>query len=78
MRTAAHRAADGTSVDLGLVGDPVDVDPAPERCFSSWVRAGHREPRHRCALDTPGWDALNVNADVMACRVAAALGRAIW
>ena len=36
------------------------------------LRAGHREPRHRATATTGA--ILNVNADVMACRIAAALG----
>lgn len=74
VRADQHRAASGAVVDLGLVGDPEDVDPdliellvlngyvpvIASLGIENHVSAGR--PR-----------VLNVNADVMACRVAAAL-----
>jgi len=73
-RSDRHRAASGATVDLGLVGDPDDVDPdliellvangyVPViACLGIEGRAPSGRPH-----------VLNVNADVMACRVAAAL-----
>lgn len=76
-RTAAYAATDGSTVDLEFVGDPEDVDPSLVQLLlgggfvpviaSLGVEAG---PDAR-----PG-QVLNVNADVMACRLAAALGDA--
>lgn len=72
VRAAAHRATNGTMVDLGLVGDPVDADVALIRLL-----LGARYVPVVASLgvdaDAPG-TVLNVNADVMACRIAAALG----
>jgi acetylglutamate kinase len=73
-RSDRHRAASGATVDLGLVGDPDDVDPdliellvangyVPViACLGIEGRASSGRPH-----------VLNVNADLMACRVAAAL-----
>jgi acetylglutamate kinase len=73
-RSDRHPAASGATVDLGLVGDPDDVDPdlVELLVLNGYVpviaslgienRASSGRPR-----------VLNVNADVMACRVAAAL-----
>ena len=71
-RVNTHKAADGRTVDLGLVGDPVEADGALIRTLlgagyvpvvaSIGIEAGHETPA-----------ILNVNADVMACRIAAAL-----
>jgi acetylglutamate kinase len=73
-RAAAHRTASGTLVDLGLVGDPADADPAlielllVHEYVPVIASLGIEEGAHARVL--------NVNADVMACRVAAALGGA--
>lgn len=72
VRTAAHVATNGTVVDLGFVGDPVDADPA----LVSLLLKAHYVPviaSLGVSADTPG-QVLNVNADVMACRVAVAIG----
>ena len=71
-RVGAHKTADGRTVDLGLVGDPVESDDALIRTLvdngyvpvvaSIGIEAGQKMPA-----------ILNVNADVMACRIAAAL-----
>lgn len=73
-RADRHVAASGTSVDLGLVGDPDDVDPDLIEVLVSngyvpvIASLGIEE---RTSAGHPR--ILNVNADVMACRVAAAL-----
>ena len=72
-RTAAHRTTDGSLVDLGFVGDPMDVDPTLIRLLLD-----HRYVPviASLGLDQPSVAApsvLNVNADVMACRIAASL-----
>jgi acetylglutamate kinase len=71
-RTAAHAATDGSVVDLGLVGDPVDADPA---LLALLVRARYVPviASLGISVEVPG-QVLNVNADVMACRVAIAIG----
>ena len=73
-RTAAHRATSGAVVDLGLVGDPAEVDPAVLELLlvhgyvPVLASLGIGEsPEHEPLI-------LNVNADVMACRIAGALG----
>jgi acetylglutamate kinase len=71
VRTSAHRSTSGAVVDLGFVGDPVDADGA---LVGLLVRHGYVP-----VVASIGWEAadpaavLNVNADVMACRIAAAL-----
>lgn len=74
VRSGAHRTTTGALVDLGLVGDPIDADPTLLR-----VLVSHHYVPVIASLGfgtgpegTPS--ILNVNADVMACRVAAALG----
>jgi acetylglutamate kinase len=71
-RSAAHVTAAGDIADLGFVGDPTVVNAALLDALLS----------HHCVpvMASIGFDAesaepqlLNVNADVMACRVAAAL-----
>lgn len=76
VRTAAHRSTSGGVVDLGFVGDPADADTSLIELLlvhgyvpvvaSLGIADGQAEG------DTP--NVLNVNADVMACRIAAALG----
>jgi acetylglutamate kinase len=74
VRLNRHRAASGAMVDLGLVGDPEEVDPdllelltvngyVPVIASLGLEGQGSSSRRH----------VLNVNADVMACRVAASL-----
>jgi acetylglutamate kinase len=72
VRVAAHTATNGSVVDLGLVGDPVDADPA---LIALLLKARYVPvvASLGISVDTPG-QVLNVNADVMACRVATAIG----
>jgi acetylglutamate kinase len=73
VRTAAHQATDGRVVDLGFVGDPVDADGSLVQLLTS--------QQYVPVVASIGFDAgspnsagmLNVNADVMACRLAASL-----
>lgn len=73
---AAHAApltaTTGAVVDLGLVGDPTDADPA---LFHTLLSAGYVPVVACLGVDDRG-QVLNVNADVMACRIAAAIGAA--
>jgi len=79
-RSAAHVTSAGHTADLGYVGDPAAPDPALLLLLLSGgylpvvaslgIDAGPRGPEAR----TP--DILNVNADVMACRIAAVLPEA--
>ena len=69
VRTAAHRATSGETVDLGFVGDPVE----PDASLISLLLANGYVPVI-ASLGIDHGTVLNVNADVMACRVAAALG----
>jgi acetylglutamate kinase len=71
-RSATHRTASGAIVDLGFVGDPSVVNIALVESLLS--------QRFVPIMASIGFDAdsadlqlLNVNADVMACRLAAAL-----
>lgn len=73
-RTNAYLATDGQSHDLGFVGDPEAVDAE----LVKWLLKGHFVPviaslgiDHRNVAGTRS--ILNVNADVMACRLASAL-----
>jgi acetylglutamate kinase len=73
-RAAAHRTASGAIVDLGLVGDPADADPA---LIELLLVHGYVPVVASLGIEEGGdTSVLNVNADVMACRVAAALGGA--
>lgn len=76
-RARAIRSADGELADLGFVGDPANADPSlvnllvahgyvPVVASIGVERSANGRP--------PGPGLLNVNADVMACRLAAALG----
>ena len=70
-RTTAHHSTSGAIVDLGLVGDPADADPA---LLELLVAHGYVPVVASLGLDDrDGSSVLNVNADVMACRMAAAL-----
>jgi acetylglutamate kinase len=71
VRASAHRTADGRVVDLDRVGDPVDAAPDLVRLL-----VDHRYVPVIASLgiDTTSSQVLNVNADVMACRMAEALG----
>jgi len=72
VRTAAHVGTNGVVVDLGFVGDPIDADPA---LIALLVKARYVPviASLGISVETPG-QVLNVNADVMACRVAVAVG----
>ena len=61
----------GATVDLGLVGDPAEIDPA-----LVLLLIGHGYVPVIASLGISDLGVLNVNADVMACRIAAALDRA--
>jgi acetylglutamate kinase len=69
---AAHHATDGGLVDLGFVGDPVDADGSLIELLASH---GYVPVVASIGFDAtaPESPMLNVNADVMACRLAAAL-----
>ena len=70
-RTAAHASSSGAPVDLGLVGDPMDADPA---LIALLLAHGYVPVVASLGLDAgAGGGVLNVNADVMACRITAAL-----
>jgi acetylglutamate kinase len=73
IRQGAYRATSGQAVDLGLVGDPVDPDPA---LIQLLVVSGYVPVIASLGLERNGSRVLNVNADVMACRIAASLGNA--
>jgi acetylglutamate kinase len=71
-RMEAHRSTQGATVDLGLVGDPTQADPS----LLQLLAANGYVPvvaslGYLADEATPG-QVLNVNADVMACRIAAA------
>ena len=70
-RATAHRTASGAEVDLGLVGDPTTVDAGLIELllahgFVPVIASLGVDERDPAVV-------LNVNADVMACRIAAAL-----
>jgi acetylglutamate kinase len=76
VRTSAHRSVSGAIVDLGFVGDPAEVDPS---LIELLLVHGYVPVVASLGIaNTTGAAAdpvlLNVNADVMACRLAAALG----
>ncbi len=73
-RVAAHRSTTGAIVDLGLVGDAADVDAS---LIELLLVHGYVPVLASLGFDahpsTGAPNILNVNADVMACRLAAAL-----
>jgi len=79
IRSSAHRTVAGAVVDLGFVGDPVDADASlilvllAEQYVPVVASIALEEPQTTLAGSEP--TILNVNADVMACRIASALGR---
>jgi acetylglutamate kinase len=79
VRAAAHSATDGEVVDLGFVGDPVDSDPTLLRVLLAHhyvpVIASLGLENLPGAAEGGSPTVLNVNADVMACRIAAGIGR---
>lgn len=72
---AAYRSASGAIVDLGLVGDPAEADTSLVELL---LVHGYVPVLASLGIsDAPGAGdpvILNVNADVMACRIAAAIG----
>jgi acetylglutamate kinase len=71
-RLPPHRASDGSRHDLGFVGDPLSADPG---LLATLMAARFVPVVASIGLeDSGGTQLLNVNADVMACRIAAALG----
>ena len=69
-RSGAHRSTSGAVVDLGLVGDPTDLDAS---LVTLLTKNGFVPVVASLGMSADG-QVLNVNADVMACRLAAALG----
>ena len=67
-RSSAHQSTSGAVVDLGLVGDPVEADPSLIQLL-----LGAQYIPVVASLGIESGAILNVNADVMACRIAAAL-----
>lgn len=77
-RSAAHRSTAGTVVDLGFVGDPAETDPS---LFELLLVHGYVPVVASLGLSDAAHASddstvLNVNADVMACRIAASMGDA--
>ena len=69
-RVAPITSTKGEVVSLGLVGDPTEAEPA---LFETLVGAGYVPVVACLGVDHAG-QVLNVNADVIACRIAAAVG----
>jgi acetylglutamate kinase len=69
-KVAPLQSTSGATVDLGLVGDPTEADPA---LFRTLLDGGFVPVVACLGVDDHG-QVLNVNADVMACRIAAAVG----
>jgi acetylglutamate kinase len=69
-RTGAIRSTSGELIDLGLVGDPLDPDPS---LVNLLLGSGYVPVVASLGLERDGAQVLNVNADVMACRLAASL-----
>lgn len=76
VRQAAHRSTSGTVVDLGFVGDPAEADTSLIELLlvHGYVPVVASIGLAERPLDEGGTALLNVNADVMACRIAAAIG----
>jgi acetylglutamate kinase len=69
-RAGSIRSTSGALVDLGLVGDPLDPDPT---LVNVLLASGYVPVVASLGLERDGSQVLNVNADVMACRIAASL-----
>ena len=70
-RSTSHRSTQGAMVDLGFVGDPGDVDAS---LIALLLAHGYVPVIASLGIDSADHaTVLNVNADVMACRIAAAL-----
>lgn len=72
-RSQAHRSAAGAIVDLGFVGDPTQADPSLLQLLVANGYVPVVASLGYLADDETAGQVLNVNADVMACRIAAAL-----
>lgn len=80
-RARAHRAMSGAVIDLGFVGDPSDVDVSLIELmlvhgYVPVIASIGLEVEAPAGAASPAPALLNVNADVMACRIAAALDAA--
>jgi acetylglutamate kinase len=77
-RAGTRRSSGGEAADLGFVGDAAEIDPSLVMLLTSRgfvpVLASIGIEEGRSKQSAPGPGLLNVNADVMACRLAAALG----
>lgn len=71
-RTAAHTSTSGAVVDLGFVGDPTQADPSLLQLLTANGYVPVVASLGYAADDATPGQVLNVNADVMACRIAAA------
>ncbi len=73
QKAPALRSTSGADVDLGLVGDPEEVDPALVELL---MTSGYVPVVASLGIERGlhGVGILNVNADVMACCLAASLG----
>jgi acetylglutamate kinase len=72
-RTEAHKATSGATVDLGFVGDPTQADPSLLQLLVANGYVPVIASLGYLADEAAPGQVLNVNADVMACRIAAAL-----
>lgn len=72
-RSLPMMSASGATIDLGLVGDPADAEPS---LLELLMTQGYVPVVASLGIEAgpSGGGILNVNADVMACRLAAALG----
>jgi len=70
VRTDAYASASGTVVDLELVGDPIEMDSTLLRVL---LDSRYVPVVASLGVDERTGEVLNVNADVMACRMAASL-----
>lgn len=71
-RTEAHTSTTGAVVDLGFVGDPTQADPGLLQLLVGNGYVPVVASLGYSSDDTTPGQVLNVNADVMACRIAAA------
>ena len=72
-RSQAHASTSGAIVDLGFVGDPTQADPSLVQLLVSHGYVPVVASLGYLADENQPGQILNVNADVMACRIAAAL-----
>jgi acetylglutamate kinase len=69
-RSRAHRTASGQTVDLGYVGDPARAEMT---LIDVLLQHGYVPVVASLGIDAEDGSVLNVNADVMACRIAEGL-----